>query len=96
MSPPRGDFSGRGNALRAAESIELEPHQGVDLYRRCPDPAKKPPACIESIVAHEMAHLPEPTHNARFSSLMSLFLPQWQQLRETLNRLPMRHEVWRY
>ncbi|MHA6830687.1 YgjP-like metallopeptidase domain-containing protein [Ralstonia pseudosolanacearum] len=43
-----------------------------------------------------MAHLPEPTHNARFSSLLSLFLPQWQQLRETLNRLPMRHEVWRY
>ncbi|MCL1620345.1 M48 family metallopeptidase [Ralstonia pseudosolanacearum] len=60
------------------------------------DLAKKPPECLEYIVVHEMVHLLEPTHNARFSSLMSLFLPQWQQLREMLNRLPVRHEDWRY
>ncbi|MHA6896914.1 M48 family metallopeptidase [Ralstonia pseudosolanacearum] len=60
------------------------------------DLAKKPPECLEYIVVHEMVHLLEPTHNARFASLMSLFLPQWQQLRGMLNRLPVRHEDWRY
>ncbi|MDB0526226.1 M48 family metallopeptidase [Ralstonia solanacearum] len=60
------------------------------------DLAKKPPECLEYIVVHEMVHLLEPTHNARFASLMSLFLPQWQQLREMLNRLPVHHEDWRY
>lgn len=60
------------------------------------DLAKKPPECLEYIVAHEMAHLLEPTHNARFKSLMELFMPQWQQLRDELNRLPVRHENWGY
>jgi len=29
--------------------------------------AKKPKECLEYIVVHEMTHLLEPTHNARFS-----------------------------
>jgi predicted metal-dependent hydrolase len=28
--------------------------------------AKKPPECLEYIVVHELAHLLESTHNARF------------------------------
>lgn len=60
------------------------------------DLAKKPRECLEYIVVHEMAHLLEPTHNARFTSLMDLFLPQWQHLRGDLNRLPVRHEDWDY
>ncbi|OHC67363.1 MAG: metal-dependent hydrolase [Rhodocyclales bacterium RIFCSPLOWO2_02_FULL_63_24] len=60
------------------------------------DLAKKPPECLEYILAHEMAHLLEPTHNARFKSLMDLFMPQWQHLRDELNRLPVRHEHWGY
>lgn len=60
------------------------------------DLAKKPPECLEYIMAHEMAHLLEPTHNARFKSLMDMFMPQWQQLRDELNRLPVRHENWGY
>ena len=60
------------------------------------DLAKKPRECLEYIMAHEMAHLLEPTHNARFKSLMDLFMPQWQQLRDELNRLPVRHENWQY
>jgi predicted metal-dependent hydrolase len=60
------------------------------------DLAKKPPECLEYIVVHEMAHLLEPTHNARFISLMDLFMPQWQHVRATLNRLPVRHEEWDY
>lgn len=60
------------------------------------DLAKKPLECLEYIVVHEMTHLLEPTHNARFASLMDLFMPRWQHLRDALNCLPVRHESWRY
>ncbi|MFZ2269461.1 MAG: SprT family zinc-dependent metalloprotease [Azonexus sp.] len=60
------------------------------------DLAKKPPECLEYIVVHEMTHLLEPSHNARFVSLMALFMPQWQHLRDELNALPVRHEDWGY
>jgi len=58
--------------------------------------AKKPPECIEYVLVHEMVHLLEPTHNARFGALMDRFLPQWQFHRQALNRLPVRHEAWTY
>jgi predicted metal-dependent hydrolase len=58
--------------------------------------AKKPRECLEYIVLHEMAHLLEPTHNARFVALMDRFMPMWQFHREMLNRLPVRHEQWGY
>jgi predicted metal-dependent hydrolase len=60
------------------------------------DLAKKPPECLEYIVVHELVHLLEPTHNDKFSALMDLYLPHWQQMRALLNRLPVRHEEWRY
>jgi predicted metal-dependent hydrolase len=60
------------------------------------DLAKKPRQCLEYIVVHEMLHLLEPTHNARFVALMDQFMPRWQFVRETLNRLPVRHEQWTY
>ena len=58
--------------------------------------AKKPFQCLEYIIVHEMTHLLEPTHNRRFLTLMDQFLPRWQSCRETLNRLPVRHEHWAY
>ena len=58
--------------------------------------AKKPAACLEYIIVHEMAHLLEPTHNAKFVALMDQFMPKWQLHRENLNRLPVRHETWGY
>ena len=58
--------------------------------------AKKPPRCLEYIVVHEMAHLLEPTHNARFVALMDQFMPNWRYYRDELNRLPVRHEKWVY
>jgi predicted metal-dependent hydrolase len=58
--------------------------------------AKKPPECLEYIVVHEMAHLLEPTHNARFVGLMDRFMPQWRHRRELLNQLPVHHEEWGY
>lgn len=60
------------------------------------DLAKKPPECLEYIVVHELTHLLEPTHNARFASLMEMFLPHWRPMRDELNRLPVRHEEWAY
>lgn len=58
--------------------------------------AKKPPECLEYIVVHELVHLLEPTHNARFIALMDRFLPHWQLHRQVLNRLPVRQERWSY
>lgn len=58
--------------------------------------AKKPPACLEYIVVHEMTHLLERTHNSRFIALMDQFMPKWRFYREELNRLPVRHEDWGY
>ena len=58
--------------------------------------AKKPPEYLEYIVVHELAHLLEPTHNARFVALMDRFIPSWEDHRQALNRLPVRRENWKY
>jgi predicted metal-dependent hydrolase len=58
--------------------------------------ARKPRECLEYIVVHEMAHLLEPTHNQRFVALMERYMPKWRFYRDTLNRLPVRHENWSY
>ena len=60
------------------------------------DLAKKPRECLEYLVVHEMVHLLEPIHNARFVALMDSFMPKWRFYRQTLNRLPVRHETWGY
>jgi predicted metal-dependent hydrolase len=66
------------------------------LIRLNTDLAKKPPQCLEYILVHELTHLLEPTHNARFQSLLDGFMPHWRQVRAELNRLPVRHEDWDY
>ena len=58
--------------------------------------AKKPQECLEYIVVHEMVHLQERSHNARFIAYMNQFLPQWRSLKEELNRLPVSHLDWGY
>lgn len=58
--------------------------------------AKKPQECLEYIVVHEMVHLLERSHNARFIAYMTRFLPQWRNLKEELNRLPVSHLDWEY
>lgn len=58
--------------------------------------AKKPRECLEYLIVHELVHLLEPTHNARFIALMDQFMPRWQFYRQMLNRLPLRHETWEY
>lgn len=66
------------------------------LIRLNTDLARKPPACLEYIVVHELVHLLEPTHNARFQLLMDVYLPHWRQMKSELNSLPVRHEDWGY
>jgi len=46
--------------------------------------AKYPPECLEYVVVHEMVHLLERSHNARFKSLMDRFLPDWRARKRTL------------
>ena len=47
--------------------------------------ARKPPACLEYVVVHELVHLLEPSHNARFYALMDRFMPDWRFHRKALN-----------
>lgn len=58
--------------------------------------AKKPKECLEYTIVHEMTHLLEPTHNARFITLMDQFMPFWQFCKNKLNQLSVRHEEWVY
>ena len=58
--------------------------------------AKKPAACLEYIVVHEMVHLIERRHNDRFRALMDSLMPNWSQRRDELNRAPLAHEEWVY
>lgn len=45
---------------------------------------KVPPECAEYVVVHELTHLLEPSHNARFWSLMEYYLPGSKELRKQL------------
>jgi hypothetical protein len=57
---------------------------------------KKPKECLEYIVVHELVHLLEPSHNARFQELMDRNLPNWRALRSQLNSSPLAHLDWKY
>ena len=46
---------------------------------------KWPPDCLEYVVVHELVHLLEPSHNARFKALMDRYLPGWRVTRKSLN-----------
>lgn len=46
--------------------------------------AKVPPECAEYVVVHELTHLLDPSHNARFWSLMEYYLPGSKELRKQL------------
>jgi predicted metal-dependent hydrolase len=49
--------------------------------------ASRPPEALEYVVVHELVHLLEPSHNARFKALMSQFLPDWKA-RKSLLAMP--------
>jgi len=57
---------------------------------------KKPPACLEYVLVHEMVHLLERHHNDRFQALMTQFMPNWRNYRDLLNAAPLAYEDWAY
>ncbi len=48
---------------------------------------KEPPRCIEYVVVHELAHLLERGHGARFRKIMTRFLPEWPERKKELDAL---------
>lgn len=46
---------------------------------------KAPADCIDYVISHELCHLVEPNHNARFWQLLSAVMPDWQERRGRLN-----------
>jgi predicted metal-dependent hydrolase len=58
--------------------------------------AKKPVACLEYIIVHELLHLIEPKHSDTFVQLMEAHLPDWQARKRQLNSAPLSHEDWSY
>lgn len=45
-----------------------------------------PEWCVEHIVVHELCHLLEPSHNARFHALMDKYFPRWREARKVTRR----------
>jgi predicted metal-dependent hydrolase len=60
-------------------------HTRKGTIRLNADLAQKDPKYLEYVLVHEMAHLLEPSHNARFYGLMDRFMPQWKTYRGQLN-----------
>ena len=56
--------------------------------------ARKPIACIEYIVVHEMTHLLERNHNDRFIAYLNEYMPDCRGVKDELNRLPVAHVEW--
>lgn len=45
----------------------------------------RPKICLEYVVVHELAHLYEASHNQKFKSFVTAFLPDWQDRKKLLN-----------
>lgn len=48
--------------------------------------ARRPGQCLEYVVVHELAHLIEPSHNARFWATVERHLPDWRTAHEQLKQ----------
>ena len=46
---------------------------------------RKSPECLEYVVVHELAHLIERSHNARFKAILDRFMPDWREIEGLLN-----------
>jgi predicted metal-dependent hydrolase len=55
---------------------------------------KKPPACLEYVLVHELTHLLVAKHDDRFLRLMDRHLPSWRRRRAELNATPLAKESW--
>ena len=50
--------------------------------------AKRPARCLEYVIVHEMVHLLERRHNARFYAFLDEFYPAWREVRAELKEPP--------
>src|SRR5690606_25862588 len=57
---------------------------------------RKPVACLEYVLVHEMVHMHERRHTDRFQDWMVRLMPNWALQRDELNRAPLAHEEWTY
>lgn len=60
-------------------------HVSKRLIKLNSELARKPVALLEYVLVHELVHLFERGHNARFYGLMTRFLPDWQTRKAKLN-----------
>jgi predicted metal-dependent hydrolase len=67
------------------------PHSGN--IRLNTDLAKKPVECLDYVILHELAHLRVRLHTAEYFLLLDYALPQWREIRQTLNLLPLKTEL---
>lgn len=51
--------------------------------------AAYPPECLDYVVVHELTHLLEPTHNARFHELVARVIPNEREIRKLLCQQPI-------
>lgn len=61
---------------------------GARTIRLNSELARRPPECLEYVVVHELVHLLEASHGARFRALMDRFLPDWRERRAELRWWP--------
>lgn len=50
---------------------------------------KRPPLCLEYVVVHELVHLHERYHNARFWGFMDQFMPDWRIYKAELSQVTL-------
>ncbi|PJJ60445.1 M48 family metallopeptidase [Hymenobacter chitinivorans] len=51
---------------------------------------KQPVHCLEYVVVHELVHLHERLHNARFWGLMDQFMPDWRAAKQALRSVHLK------
>jgi predicted metal-dependent hydrolase len=56
--------------------------------------ARYPDECLEYVLVHEMVHLHERGHNARFWALVEGFMPDWRERRDRLRRFAPLPNGW--
>jgi predicted metal-dependent hydrolase len=56
---------------------------------------KKPRDLLEYVIVHEMAHLIEPKHSDRFTTILAEHYTTWREARAELNELPLTAEAWK-
>lgn len=58
--------------------------------------AKKPLACLEYVIVHELLHMIEKKHNENFVNMLAKYIPKWRSIKEELNQSMLTHEEWNY